>query len=141
MSKPSPERQALVMKAVNSSPYYRHVSMAIVAFVETGSKLEMEVKQEHLNVWGTAHGGALASLIDSACGLATVPVLAEDEAVVTLNLQVHYLAAVKPGKLTAFGKVVHRGRTVIVTEAEIRDASGALVAKGGTTHYIKTAKV
>ena len=137
MSKPTPERGALVQQAVNSSPYYRHIRMALTEFTEQGSKLEMEVKPEHKNIWGTVHGGALASLIDSACGLATVGYLAETEGVVTLNLQVHYFAPVTQGKLTALGKVVHKGRTTIATEAEVFDEKGTLVAKGGTTHYIK----
>ena len=61
----------------------------------------MEVRPEHKNLWGTMHGGALASLIDSACGLATVSYLAENEGTVTLNLRVHYFAPVTQGKLTA----------------------------------------
>src|SRR4030042_2555836 len=137
MSKPDPQRGALVQKAVNDSPYYRHIRMALTEFTETGSKLEMEVKPEHKNLWGTMHGGALASIIDSACGLATVGVLLDTEAVVTLQLQVNYFAPVTQGKLTAYGKVVHRGRTTIATEAEVFDDAGALVAKGGTVHYIK----
>ena len=136
-SKPDPQRQALVQQAVNTSPYYRHIRMALTEFTDQGSKLEMEVKPEHKNLWGTVHGGALASLVDSACGLATVGFLAENEGVVTLNLQVLYFAPVTQGKLTAYGKVVHRGRTTIATEAEVFDEQGTLVAKGGTIHYIK----
>lgn len=137
MSKPDPQRGALVQAAVNNSPYYRHLRMALTEFTETGSKMELSVGPEHKNVWDTVHGGALASLIDSACGLASVGLLSETETVVTLQLQVNYLAPVKAGRLTAYGKVVHRGRTTITTEAEVFDESGTLVAKGGTIHYIK----
>ena len=42
---------------------------------------------EHYNPMGTVHGGYAATLLDSACGIAVVTKLADDQAMTTLELK------------------------------------------------------
>ena len=51
---------------------------------------------------GVIHGGALTSLMDSACGMATLCVLPEFEVCPTLDLRIDYMHAAEPHK-TVFG--------------------------------------
>ena len=44
---------------------------------------------------GIAHGGAIATLIDSAMAIAIMALLAENERTVTVDLTIHYL---RPGQ-------------------------------------------
>ena len=83
------------------------------------------------------HGGALASLADSTCGISLLVGLAEGEFAVTQNLAVNYFRPVKKGTLTAKGWIVNRGRTSAVLEAHIFNEAGDLVAHAHTTHAIR----
>lgn len=131
-----PDKEKLVAAAVNGSPYYKHVNMKVTEFTDTGSTMEMEIIPEHINVWGSIHGGALAGLVDSSCGTAIGPALEPDESVVTLDLKVQFLKGVKKGKLTAYGRVVHRSRRFVHTESEVFDDDGEMVARGATIHAV-----
>lgn len=47
---------------------------------------------------GVIHGGALTSLMDTACGMATLCVLPEFEVCPTLDLRIDYMHAAEPHK-------------------------------------------
>ena len=47
---------------------------------------------------GVIHGGALTSLMDTACGMATLCVLPEFEVCPTLDLRIDYMHAAEAGK-------------------------------------------
>ena len=51
---------------------------------------------------GIIHGGALTSLMDTACGMATLCVLPEFEVCPTLDLRIDYMHPAEPNK-TVFG--------------------------------------
>jgi acyl-CoA thioesterase len=131
------ERLKSLMEPVNNSPYYRHIRMRLLEFSREGCVMIMDVGDEHMNFFGNGHGGAVASLADSACGLSLVPSLEPGEFAVTQNLFVNYFRPVKKGVLTARGRVVNRGRTSAVLEAQIFNQAGELVAQAQTTHAIR----
>lgn len=130
------EQEALVQAAVNNSPYYRHVGMRVIGYTESGSVMEVTVRPEHKNVWGTMHGGVLASLVDSCCGTAIGPALGGDETAVTLDVRVQFFRPVREGTLTAKGRMVHRTQRYAIAEAEVHDQEGNLVARGSTIHSV-----
>lgn len=47
---------------------------------------------------GVLHGGAITTLIDSACGLAVLAAMAEPGPIATLDLRIDYLRPATPGK-------------------------------------------
>lgn len=132
----NPGREALIAEGVNSSPYYQHVNMRVAEFTDQGSIMVMDIAETHKNVWGTAHGGVIASLIDSSCGTAVIQVLEKNEAVVTFDLRVQFLAPVKESQLTAYGRVVHRTTRHVIAETEVYNQSGELKARGSSIHSI-----
>lgn len=129
-----------IAKAVNSSPYYRHIKMKVVDFKEGQSFFEMEAGKELTNLYGTLHGGAIASLLDSACGVALATLISTDEQTVTVDMQVNYFLLARPGKYTAQGKILFKGKSIGVCEGEIKDEKGHLIAKATTTHLIQKRK-
>ena len=116
-----------IKDAVNASPYYQHLGIKLVAFSERGSEMTMEVRESHKSVYGRAHGGAIASLADSACSLALVTVMEANEFIATQSLNVNYSLPVEEGILQARGWVVHRGRHTAILEADIFDNAGRKV--------------
>jgi uncharacterized protein (TIGR00369 family) len=131
------ERLNSLMGPINDSPYYRHIRMELKEFTQEGCVMTMAVGDEHMNFYGIGHGGAVASLADSACGLSLLTALEQGEFIVTQNLFVNYFRPVKKGLLTARGRVINRGKTSAVLEARIFNEAGELVAQAQTTHAIR----
>lgn len=78
----------------------------------------------------------MASLADSACGISVLPSLTTGETIVTTSLQMHYFAPAAAGELTAYGRMIHRGRRLAHAEAEILDETKKLIAKGSASFSI-----
>jgi uncharacterized protein (TIGR00369 family) len=85
---------------------------------------------------GVLHGGAIASLIDTASAFAVVTHLAPDERVTTTDLTIHYLRPVTAGRLSATARTVRAGRRLFVLSVEVMDDQQKLIATAVTT-YIK----
>lgn len=90
-----------------------------------------ELKQNH----GVAHGGAIASLIDTASAFAILAVLQENEKVTTTDLTIHYLRPVTSGRMVALAKIVRAGRRRFVVSVEVQN-NGRLAATA-ITGYVK----
>lgn len=117
----------------NECPYYRLMGMTAERADATGSLLRLEVTDDHLQAYGTAHGGAVGGLVDAAMGLAILGCIPAQEGCATIEMKLNYTAPATPGTLRAVGRVLHLGRRVVTAAAEARDASGALVAAGQGT--------
>lgn len=87
------------------------------------------------NPMGTVHGGYAATLLDSACGIATASRLAHDQGFTTLELKVAYHKAMteRTGKVRAEGIVISMGRRVAYADARLTDAEGTLLASATST--------
>lgn len=83
---------------------------------------------------GIIHGGALASLIDSAFAVAITPLLGEGERTVTVDLTIHYLRPVSGGVAKASARVVRAGRRVITVSADLFDENEKLAATALSTY-------
>ena len=125
-----------IRKHVNQSPFYKTISMKMLSTGPEGSVVRVKAGQKHKNLWGTVHGGVLAALADSTCGISVLPSLATGETIVTTFLQMHYFAPAGPGELTAYGRMIHRGRRLAHAEAEILDETKKLIAKGSASFSI-----
>ncbi len=129
-----------LIAVLNASPYYRHIGMKVLRCCDGTSVLELDAKECTQNLYGTLHGGVLASLIDSACGVALGTLLHDGEIAVTVDLRINYISPARVGVLVAEGKVIHRGKHTGVAEACIQTKEGGvLVAKGMTTHFLQKA--
>jgi uncharacterized protein (TIGR00369 family) len=90
-------------------------------------------EERHSNPMGTLHGGILCDLADAAMGMAYYSTLEPEESFTTLELKINFLRPFWTGRLVARGRVVSGGRTVGMTECEIEDDQGRLVAKATST--------
>ena len=102
--------------------------------VEDGETVMTLVADErHSNPMGTLHGGILCDLADAAMGMAYFSTLEPGESFTTLELKINFLRPFWTGRLVARGRVVSKGRTVGMTECEIDDEQGRLIAKATGT--------
>lgn len=91
--------------------------------------------ERHLNPLGSVHGGWAATVMDSALGCAVQTTLKAGEAYSTAEFKVNLTRPIMPGigEVVCEGRLVHRGRTLAVSEATLKDANGRLLAFGTET--------
>ena len=87
------------------------------------------------------HGGAIASLIDSA-GVVAVwsNVPPEITRGATASMTVNYLAAAEGVDLAAEARVIRRGRSVVFVDVDVVSPSGERVAKGSLVYKLSGGK-
>jgi uncharacterized protein (TIGR00369 family) len=90
-----------------------------------------ELKQNH----GVVHGGAIASLIDTASAFVILTAIDENERVTTTDLTIHYLRPVTLGRMLARARIVRGGRRRFVVNVEVEN-DGRLAATA-VTGYVK----
>lgn len=86
---------------------------------------------------GTLHGGALASLLDTAAAFAVMTLLAPQERTATVDLTICYLRPVRSGPVTARARVLKEGRRVVTATVEAVDGEGREVATA-LTNYLRS---
>jgi len=101
--------------------------------------MSLRVMDRHLQIHGVVHGGILASLADTAGAMAAYPLLPKGTRLATVEMTINYLEPVDRGPITAEARVLRLGRTLAVSECEIKDAAGKLAAKSLLTFAIMSA--
>jgi uncharacterized protein (TIGR00369 family) len=129
-------RVARIHEAFASVPYAKFLGLELGEMKPGEASLHLEVRDELRQNQGVVHGGAVASLIDTASAFAVVTQLEPDERVTTTDLTIHYLRPVTSGRLTATARTVRAGRRLFVLSVEVMDNQQRLIATAVTT-YIK----
>jgi len=114
-------------------PVAKLIGFDIVEAERGRTVFEMEAGPQHANPMGTLHGGILCDIADAAMGTSFASTLEPGETFTTLEMKINFLKPVWNGKLRAIGTVVKRGKTVGLTECDVLDAGGSLVAKASST--------
>ncbi|NIJ21434.1 uncharacterized protein (TIGR00369 family) [Sphingomonas naasensis] len=89
--------------------------------------------ERFLNPAGTVQGGFLAAMLDDTQGPALYAASEGQVYAPTIDFHVVCLKPARPGRFTARGRVVSLGKTIAVTEAELYDEAGILIARGTFT--------
>jgi len=124
----SGDRQAALLGRWNDCGYYRTIGMRVIRADADGSEFVLDVTPALLQGYGTAHGGAIAGLLDAAMALAILAVLPDGEGCATVELKLNHTGPVPPGRLRAWGRVLHQGRRIVVAAAEARREEDGMVA-------------
>lgn len=125
-----------IHEAFASVPYAKFLGLELGEMKPGEASLHLEVRDELRQNQGVVHGGAVASLIDTASAFAVVTQLEPHERVTTTDLTIHYLRPVTAGRLTATARTVRAGRRLFVLSVEVMDDQQKLIATAVTT-YIK----
>lgn len=118
------------------APMARHLGMRMTEVDEGRCTIVLnEVKPEHENGLGIAHGGLAATLLDTALSCAVNTLMPAGKVYTTLEMKINYIRAIHPddAPLTCTGHVVHAGARTATAEGRILDANGKLFAHGTVT--------
>lgn len=105
------------------APITKTLEPVLVSRGEDRAVLKYPVKAEYTNPMGQLQGGMYAVLMDQAMAMAC-------GGLATATMQFSIFRSATEGWLVVSAEVVRRGRRLIYVEAEIRDESGNLVARG-----------
>ena len=95
---------------------------------------ELDIRPDLIAPNGYLHAATVIALADTACGYGCIAHLPDGMAnFTTVELKMNFLRPFKEGHLVAEGWVVNGGRRLGMTEAEVRDDRGRLIAKASST--------
>ena len=93
--------------------------------------LALKIKPAFRNSWKAAHGGVIMTMLDSAMSLAArVHLQGAPGGILTIEMNAKFIGPASGRRIIAEGRVIGGGRSTLFCEAEVRDESGKLVAKG-----------
>ena len=121
-----------------NSPFVAHLGIQLIDIQPGVATLTLPFANALVTIGTIVHGGAIASLIDTAAMVAAwsdteVPAKVRGT---TVNLTVAFLASAEKEDLQAVARVLRRGRNLVYLDVEVRGASGNAVAKGLVTYKL-----
>ncbi len=121
-------------KFLDNIPFAQLLGFELVELERGTATVRLKVEEKVQRHGGMLHGGATASLIDTAMAFAVATMLEENEAALTIDLTVHYLRSVKDGTATAEARIVRAGKRFFTVSADVFDEVGRLCATAISTY-------
>ena len=94
------------------------------------ARCHLVVDDRHSNRHGVLHGGIAAMLLDNACG-ATASLTVDDsgrQPFLTISLNIDFVDAGRQGGVTATGRIIGGGRSLLFVAGELVHDDGTLIA-------------
>jgi len=137
MTKPDTEDSRLqrARNAFAKVAYAKFLGLELCELKSGDVTVCLDVRDEVKQNRGVVHGGAIASLIDTASAFVILTAIDENERVTTTDLTIHYLRPVTLGRMLARARIVRGGRRRFVVNVEVEN-DGRLAATA-VTGYVK----
>ncbi len=94
------ELRAFIAKPGNQTPHGRFLGMEVV-YLEHGRavlRVPYDATLAGNAATGVLHGGVITTVLDSACGVASIAALGKRMGIATLDLRIDYLKPATPGE-------------------------------------------
>ncbi len=130
--------------ATPDSELAKLIGRKILAFdTETGQvEVGFTMTEAFINMQGVLHGGAYATMLDTACGVAIRSRLDMEKYAghATLELKTSYLKAGAPGDYLAKGQVQRLGKSIAFAYATLYNNHNELVGSASATFILRQRK-
>ena len=139
----SPSAREHIFGLITTGPFASHVGLSVDKAEVDYVIIRMPGGDHIMNGVGIAHGGALATLIDTA---ATAAAWASSDVKdttrgTTVALTINYLSGAPQTDLVAEGRVISRGGTLTIIDVTARTADGKqTIAKAQVTYKLDLAR-
>jgi len=118
------------LESGNRIPLLQTLGIRLCEIGDRHAVMEVLVSDIHRNYFGGAHGGLLATLVDTVSFFPR-PLLPSGTVCTTTNLNVTYVRPAIPGDtLTARAELLHIGRRTASVSVQITNQEGKLVTHG-----------
>lgn len=124
----------MAAESIKNVPYARLLGFELVDLSANEAKIKLQMRDELRQPYGVLHGGATASLIDTAMAFAVRTCVPEDVQTTTIDLTVHYLRPHSEGEIICTAKVERAGKRILTVSAEVFNESGKLIATALSTY-------
>jgi uncharacterized protein (TIGR00369 family) len=128
----------VVAEFVPASPMVRHLGIRLEALDHDGASLVLPFSEYVSTVGTIVHGGAIATLADTAAMAAAWSGTPAPESMrgTTVDLTVHYLAPADRTDLVARARVLRRGRSLVHLGVDVSTPAGDAVAHALATYKL-----
>lgn len=124
-------------KVLSELPFAKLMGMRLVDMKLDEATIELGMRDDLRQPSGILHGGATATLIDTAMAFAVRTRVDPEVATATIDLTVHYLRPHVEGPILCTAKVVRAGRRIFSVSADVTsEVNGKLIATGLSTYTI-----
>ena len=129
------QMQAMLDGLAPRPPISETLDFVLISVADGEAIFQGRPQFKHYNPLGSVHGGWFATLLDSALGYSVHTTLPVGRGYTTLEFKVNLVRALteQVPRVRAIGRVVHRGRQVTTSEAELVGHDGKLYAHASTT--------
>ena len=128
----------LMRRFLPTSPFVGHLGIELVEIDAGRAVLSLPFTDSLITISTVVHGGAIASLIDTAAMVAawSDAEIPENIRGATVALSITYLAAAAGEDLEAEARVLRRGRSLVYCEVEVRTRGGEPTARALVTYKL-----
>lgn len=132
------QMQALLEGLAPPPPISETLDFMLISVADGEAVFQGRPQFKHYNPLGSVHGGWFATLLDSALGCSVHTTLPIGKGYTTLEFKLNLVRALteRVPLVRAVGRVVHRGRQVTTSEAQLIGHDGRLYAHASTTCLI-----
>ena len=128
------EQLRMIREKFETNHFPRSLGIELDSIEHGRARLSLEVRQQHLQLAGIMHGGAIATLIDTAVAFAIVGASKPGSRFTTIEMKVNYLRPIREGRVVADARLIRDGRRIVVSDCDVYDSEGKLSAKGLLTY-------
>ncbi|MGH7860225.1 MAG: PaaI family thioesterase [Candidatus Binatia bacterium] len=132
-----PERERRIIAELDAEPFIARVGVRCEEIRVDYARLRLASRPELRQGAGVVHGGAIATLLDTAVVGAIRSVYDErPRRLATIDLHLHYLDAVADEDVIAEARVRRRGRSIVFVAIDARTPAGREIAHAEGSYRI-----
>ena len=125
--------KVITEKVSREDAFSQRIGVKLIELLSGFARTTLPIIEDTVNIYQTAHGGAIFSVADQACEAAGNSF---GEPAVALQQNIHFLAAGRSGDfLEATAEVIHRSSRIGLIKFEVKNQEGLLVAIGQQVIY------
>jgi acyl-CoA thioesterase len=118
---------------ITCAPFERLLNITIKEAVDGRATLTMPFLRDYAQGAGLMHGGAIATLADTAVVMAIKSIITPGSHFATTAMQMRYLHPIKQGMITAYAHVAPSGDRLIEGRTEVCDHKNRVAAEFTST--------
>lgn len=139
---PIDDKRRAIIEFFSNIPFTKLMGMKLLEIEPGRARMTMSYRADLCQPAGILHGGAIASLIDTAIAHSILLTLPDNNApttggrIVSIDLRVKYFRPVSAGQIVCTARIARPGRTIVHADAVVVNDDGKEVAVGDSIYMV-----